>query len=96
MVYWSLVFKVIEFVSTLVFFKLFIYEEITQAGTMYCFMAANYTSPASLEPIKQLTYYHGINPGKQVLKDFGILCPWGQEGFRLFFQASEQGLRAFS
>jgi len=95
MVYWNFVFKVIEFISTLVFFKLFIYEEITQAGTMYCFMAANYTKPASLDPIKQLTYYHGITPGKQVLEEFGILCPWSQDGFRLFFQAAEQGLRAF-
>lgn len=95
MVYWALVFKVIEFVSTLVFFKLFIYEEISQAGMMYCFMATNYTYQVSTAQVKQLTLYHGVNPGKKVLEETWMLAPWHAEGFRLFFQAVEQGLKAF-
>lgn len=96
MVWWALIFKVIEFVSTLVFFKLFIYEEITQAGTMYCFLATNYTYPASTAQVKQLTYYHGINPGKKVLEETWFLAPWFAEGFELFFKSSEYALEAFN
>lgn len=94
-IYFGLVFGIIEFVASLLFFKLFLYEEICQAGAMYCFLATNYQTNYMTGSIKSLTRYHGINPGKAVLEEYWMLAPWLKEPFDTFFQASEQCIRAF-
>lgn len=96
MIFWALIFQVIEFVSGLVFFKLFIYEEISQAGTLYCFIAQSGTEKNPTEKIKQLTKIHGLDPGKATLNDTWMLAPWCYDTFGLFYKATEQAMEAFN
>lgn len=96
MIYWALVFKIFEFVQGLIFFKLFIYEEICQSGMLYCFIATNNLNNAPTGQIKQLTRYHGIEPGKKTLDATWVMAPWVFDGFFLFYKATEQGLEAFN
>lgn len=95
MIYWALVYDAIEFVSTLLFFKLFIYEEISQAGSMYCFILQNNLGVSNVEKIKDLTKIHGIEPGKEANAKYWLLAPWVTEGFYLFFLAAEQSVDAW-
>lgn len=96
MVSFGLVFGIIEFIASLLFFKLFLYEEIAQAGAMYCFLVTNYVRTYSTGSIKSLTMYHGINPGKAVLEEYWVIAPWLKEPFDTFFLAAEQTMRAFN
>lgn len=95
MVYWELVYQIIEFASTLLFFKLFIYEEIAQAGAMYCFIINNNLGGGDTTKIKQLTQIHAIIPAKECLTEYWVLAPWVVDGFNIFFKAAEQSLEAF-
>lgn len=95
MIYWALVYKAIEYFSTIVMFELFLYEEICQGGLMMCYvMTQNYNS-GSISNIINLTKIHGIEPGRKCLDDQGMFAPWCEEPFRMFYLATEQGLEAF-
>lgn len=86
MIYWSIVFKGIQYVAALITFRLFIFEEICQSGNIQLFINTNSvrTKPTGL--ILQKIEEHGYNPAIETLELYGWLCPWAEDIFGLYFQ----------
>lgn len=86
MIWWSIVFNVIQYVSAIITFRLFIFEEICQSGNIQLFINTNSvrTKPTGL--ILQKIEEHGYNPAIETLELHGWLCPWAEEVFGAYFQ----------
>lgn len=93
-VYWALVYSSIEFIAGLVFFKLFIYEEIAQCSAMYCYLGYRYLNNYQSAGIMSMAYYHGLIPGREALEEYGKYAPWVIDPFTNFFNATERCLEA--
>lgn len=86
MIWWSIVFNAIQYVSAIITFRLFIFEEICQSGNIQLFINTNgvRTKPTGL--ILQKTEEHGYKPAIETLELYGWLCPWAEEVFSAYFQ----------
>jgi len=94
-IYFSLVFKAIEFVSTLYSAKLFIYEELIQGATLQCFILTLTDFRGNPEPIVEKAYLYGFLPAYYTRAKFWFLCPWINDSFDYFFKASELSMAIF-
>lgn len=94
-IYWALVGTALEFVSSLVFFKLFLYEEICQSGAMTAYVLKVNLKNAPIDKIKDLTMQHGVTPGMYALNHFWMLAPWCYDPFWLFYKGTEYCMEAF-
>lgn len=94
-VYWNLIWGVVEFASQLVMLNMFLLEEVTQSGCMACYLATGKVRQAPVTPLVNLTRIHGIEPGMMITQQDSWICPWCTDAFTLFFKAGEGNMRCY-
>lgn len=95
MIWWAIVFKVIEYVASMIVFKLFIYEEICQSGNIQLYIAENGPRNIPSGFILQKIFKYAYNPAMDCLKTEAQLCPWGADIFDVFFRAEKLYLNCY-
>ena len=93
--FFSLIFSAIEFMSALVFYKLFLYEETIQIGTMTSFVMGPIKGTGYGQTAAQATKKWGINPGVEYLDEWGWLVPWAVDAYGVFFRTAKMTSGAF-
>lgn len=86
MIWWAIVFNVIEYVASLITFRLFIFEEICQSGNIQLFINTNSKRTKPTSYIVQKLEEHAYEPAMETLEVYGWLCPWAEEAFSAYFQ----------
>jgi len=95
MIWWALVFQHIEFASTLVMFRLFIFLNVIRAGDIQLYTLFVLEKSEGQAYIANLMYVHGYRPALWTLRNVGWMAPWIVSSFTLFFRASQLSTEAY-
>jgi hypothetical protein len=85
MIWWAIVFQTIEYVSALITFRLFIFEEICQSGNVQLFINTNSVRTKPTGFILQKIFEHAYYPALETIDYWGWICPWAKEVFGNYF-----------
>jgi len=94
MIVWALIYDAIQYASTMVMFKLFIYEQIGMSASIMAYVVQKNYNKAPIGNIQDMCAIHCTVPGQQTIDDFGIFAPWVIDTFTHYFQATDQSMRA--
>lgn len=96
MIYWAFIFKAIEYVASIITFRLFIFEEICQSGNIQLYINTRTVKTKPTSFILQKIYEHAYDPAMFTLEWHGWLCPWAMEVFGIYFHCEKKYLELYA
>lgn len=96
MIWWCFVFEQIEWVSTIVLFRMFIYLNIIRAGDIQLYTLFVLETESHTENIAAMMDKHSYQPAWDTFNEFGWLCPWADAPLRNFFTAARMSTEAYT